>query len=79
MPWTYRIVDHGEHFALHTVEIDQTGQPVRWVKRAIDFACDIDCGPQGVVSSLKQALEEASNHPVLQAVDGDLAAADEMA
>ena len=72
MSWTYRIVDHGEHFALHTVEVDDNGAARDWVRRSIDFAVDRDCGPQGVIRSLEEALTEARKHPVLRAVRGEL-------
>lgn len=72
MSWTYRIVDHGEHFALHTVEVDDSGAARDWVRRSIDFAVDRDCGPQGVIRSLEEALTEARKHPVLRAVRGEL-------
>lgn len=77
MPWTYRIVDHGEHFALHSVEVDAGGRPMDWVPRAIDFAVDLDCGPQGVVRSLEEALTEARTHPVLRTRRGQLCELDE--
>lgn len=75
MPWTYRIVDHGQHFALHSVEIDETGNPRGWIRRSIDFAVDRDAGPDGLVRSLEQALAEARRSPILREVSGQLEAA----
>jgi len=72
MSWTYRIVDHGEHFALHRVCVNDDGIPVEWVRRSIDFACDLELGPQGVLSSLEEALAEAKRAPVLKEVAGEL-------
>ena len=72
MAWTYRIVDHGHHFALHTVRVDERGKPLEWVKRSIDFAVDHDCGPQGIIRSLEQALAEARRHPPIREVRGEL-------
>jgi len=72
LSWTYRIVDHGQHFALHSVKLDEQGRPREWVRRAIDFACDLDCGPQGIVQSLEEALSEARGHPVMREVQGTL-------
>lgn len=68
MSWTYRIVDHGQHYALHTVKVDEHGECQQWVKRSIDFAVDRDCGPQGLIRSLEEALAEARRHPVMQRV-----------
>lgn len=68
MPWTYRIVDHGHHYALHTVEVDERGECRQWVQRSIDFAVDHDCGPQGLIRSLEEALLEARRHPVMRRV-----------
>lgn len=65
MAWTYRIVDHGQHFALHEVCVDDHGDPHEWVKRSIDFACDLDDGPEGIITSLEQALIEAKAAPAL--------------
>lgn len=67
MAWTYRIVDHGQHYALHSVEVDEGGRPKSWVQKAIDFAVDLERGPAGVVAELEQALKEARGHPVLRA------------
>lgn len=73
MAWTYRIVDHGQHFVLHEVEVDDRGEVRDWVKRSIDFACDRDCGADGILSSLEQALTEAKSGPVLKLnKDGNL-------
>lgn len=66
MPWTYRIVDHGEHFVLHEVELDDDGHVRDWLRRSIDFACDRDCSPGGIVSLLEDALKEARRAPVLK-------------
>lgn len=74
MDWTYRIVDHGQHFALHEVRLDSNGKVADWVRRAIDFACDRDRGPEGIVASLEQALREARSAPLLKVKDGDLVA-----
>ena len=76
MVWTYRIVDHGEHYVLHEVEVDETGAVRNWVRRSIDFACDRDCGVGGIFSSLEQALSEARAAPVLKLTkDGALVSA----
>lgn len=72
MDWTYRIVDHGEHFALHEVCVDDAGAPRDWVRRAIDFACDRDLGPEGIITSLEQALSAARDMPLLVVKEGRL-------
>jgi hypothetical protein len=72
MPWTYRIIDHGQHFALHTVDVGEDGTPRRWVSRSIDFAVDRDCGPDGLLRTLEEALAEARRHPVMREVGGKL-------
>lgn len=70
--WTYRIVDHGEHFALHEVRVDDAGTPQDWVRRSIDFACDRDCGPEGIIASLEEALAAARGAPPLVVRQGRL-------
>ncbi|MEO0032221.1 MAG: hypothetical protein RIS94_1979 [Pseudomonadota bacterium] len=75
MDWTYRIVDHGEHFALHEVCVDDAGAPRDWVKRSIDFACDRDVGPEGIIASLQEALEAARAAPLMVVKHGKLQAA----
>lgn len=72
MDWTYRIVDHGEHFALHEVCVDESGKPEGWVTRAIDFAVDRDCGPDGLIASLEEALAAAKSAPLLVLREGRL-------
>lgn len=65
MAWTYRIVDHGQHFVLHEVEVDDKGAVRGWVRKAIDFACDRDVGARGIIASLEEALAAARRAPVL--------------
>ncbi len=66
MAWTYRIVDHGQHFVLHEVDLDDDGAVRGWVRKAIDFACDHDIGARGIIASLEEALAEARRAPVLR-------------
>ena len=72
MDWTYRIIDHGQHFALHEVFVDDDGRPVDWVPRSIDFACDRDVGREGLIAALEKALAEARRSPVLALRSGRL-------
>jgi len=72
MDWTYRIVDHGEHFALHEVFVDEAGTPHDWVSRSIDFACDRELGPEGIIASLERALEATRDVPPLVLNHGHL-------
>lgn len=74
MAWNYRILDHGDHFALHEVYYDAAGTPNGWTERPIEFVCDTDDGPQGVIGSLEMALADARKHPVLKVKRGKLAA-----
>ncbi|MCW1383535.1 hypothetical protein OLX02_11970 [Novosphingobium sp. KCTC 2891] len=69
MAWTYRIVDHGEHFVLHEVDLGEDGAVRDWVRRSIDFACDRDEGATGILSSLQVALAEARNAPIMAIQD----------
>lgn len=65
MAWSYRIIDHGHYFALHSVEEGSMGELVQCSAKPIDFAFDAAGGPAKVVAELEMALKAASMGPVL--------------
>lgn len=62
--WNYRIVNHGEYFALHEVFYDSADKPTGWTG-PISFVCDNDEGAEGITSSLQMAVADALKRPVL--------------
>lgn len=62
--WNYRIIDFGEHLALHEVHYDEAGKPRLYTEDAITFVADPGCADE-IVSGLKMALDDAAKHPVL--------------
>lgn len=70
MSWNYRIVNcldgNGKrYFGLFEVFYDKHGNPDGRTAEPIDFVADEDEGAEGVVSSLKMALKDATERPVL--------------
>lgn len=66
MTWNYRILDHGDHFALHEVFYSPRGKPNGWTENAISFTAHPEEGAEGVIGSLEMALADARKHPVLR-------------
>lgn len=64
--WNYRILDHGDHFALHEVFYTPRGRPRSWTEDAITFGSDPEEGADGIIGSLEMALADARKHPVLR-------------
>jgi hypothetical protein len=66
MTWNYRIVRYadGSGFGLHEV-FYENGAAVSMTVAAIPFVSDSEEGPQGVIESLRMALADAENRPVL--------------
>lgn len=59
--WNYRIIDHGDHLALHEVHYDDDGKPVGYTAEATSFVADPEEGRAGIISSLRMALGDAEN------------------
>lgn len=68
MTWNYRIIDHGEHLALHEVYY-RDGKPSSYTAGPVAFICGKDEGPQDIIRSLAKALNDATNKPVLHLAD----------
>ncbi|WP_037516970.1 hypothetical protein [Sphingomonas sp. LH128] len=69
MKWNYRIIDHGDHLALHEVYYDDAGQPSAFTTGPVTFVCDPEDGARGLIWSLEKALVGATARPVLKSVD----------
>ena len=64
--WNYRIVRHRDgDLALHEVYYAKDGKPSSRTDRPCSFACDAEEGVGGIVASLKRALKDATERPVL--------------
>jgi hypothetical protein len=76
MSWSYRIIRYhdGSH-ALHEVHYDDNDKDkdtkdrkvIGWTKLPIDFAAWADEGSEGIIASLKNALDDAMHLPVFVA------------
>lgn len=70
--WNYRIVRHhqpSEWLGLHEVFYDDAGLPSSMTADPIDFVCDGEEGPEGIVRALEMALADAKGRPVLDEND----------
>lgn len=65
MTWNYRIVNHGEWLGLHEVYYHDDGRPKMYTADPISFACETDEGAAGIIKSLKMALNDARQRPVM--------------
>lgn len=65
MNWNYRIIDHGNHLALHEVHYDKTGAVRYWTAEPIMFVAAPEEGAEGIAGALQMALADARNRPVL--------------
>lgn len=68
MTWNYRIIDHGDHLALHEVHYDAAGFPVSYIGSPATFVSDPGHGDE-IAAALKMALADALNRPVLSVAD----------
>lgn len=67
MTWNYRIIDFGDHFALHEVYYEKDGKTVKaYTEGAATFGVDEEEGREGVIHSLELALADARRRPVLR-------------
>jgi hypothetical protein len=74
--WDYRIIDFGEHKALHEVYYDEDGSPNGWTEEPAHFGCDDEESPSSITSALAMAAYDAARQPVLKVRDGKLVSAD---
>ena len=70
MTWNYRILRYTDGtLALHEVYYDEAGQVKNYTARPISFAVDADEGHDGLVQSMKLALRDAIDRPILDVPD----------
>lgn len=63
--WNYRVIDHGNHKALHEVYYDDDGNPTGWTESPATFVCDPDEDAIEIAKALSMALINALTKPVL--------------
>ena len=63
MSWNYRIIDHGDHLALHEVHDDADGKPNAYTARPVTFVS----GP-GEGSEISSALALAADGALKPAI-----------
>lgn len=66
--WNYRVIRYADGgYGLHEVYYNIEGDNKEsWTLEPISFTCGEEEGQQGIVESLKRALRDAENRPVLQ-------------
>lgn len=74
--WNYQIILHFSKeqpawYGLHEVHYDDK-KLVSWTEDAISFSCDRSEGIEGIIGSLKMALEDAKSRPQLIEEDGKM-------
>lgn len=67
--WNYRIIDHGDHLALHEVHYDEAGAIKSYTEEPITFVADPEEGSIGIIGALFNAASNAQSLPVLKAAD----------
>jgi len=68
--WHYRFLRYTDGtLALHEVYCDEEGRPNGYTTRPISFAVDADEGHDGLVQSMKMALRDAVERPILDVPD----------
>jgi hypothetical protein len=68
--WHYRVLRYTDGtLALHEVYCDEEGRPNGYTARPISFAVDADEGHAGLVQSMKLALRDAIERPILDVPD----------
>lgn len=63
--WNYRIVDRGDHLALHEVHYDDAGTPTSRSAEPCQFVADLEEGAASIVDALERTLRDAREKPVL--------------
>jgi hypothetical protein len=70
MTWNYRVLRYTDGtLALHEVFYDDEGRPNGYTARPISFAVDADEGHDGLIQSMKMALGDAIERPILDVPD----------
>ena len=68
--WHYRVLRYTDGtLALHEVYCVEEGRPNGYTARPISFAVDADEGHDGLVQSMKPALRDAIERPILDVPD----------
>jgi hypothetical protein len=72
MTWNYRVMRFPDgHLAVHEVYYDDRGRPVGYTEHPVSFAVDAAEGFQALIESMKQALGDALERPILDAATVD--------
>ncbi len=70
MSWHYRLLRHPDGgLALHEVYCDEQGRPNRYTADPVSFAVDREEGAETLLWSMRRALEDAVNRPILDAAE----------
>ena len=69
MSWNYRLIDHGNHVAVHEVYYDGRGRVCAWTSDPVTFVADSVEGADGLRLDLARALSDALRLPVLDAAE----------
>ena len=66
MTWNYRIIKYPDEngYGLHEVYYNEDGSPDTMTKDPIDFVCESEEGPEGIIRDLEMALADAKKSPV---------------
>lgn len=64
--WNYRIVKYksGDGYGLHEVYYDDSGAAWSMTSNPVSFGCDLEDGPEGVLASMRLALQSAESRDV---------------
>jgi hypothetical protein len=62
--WNYRVIDFGDHLALHEVHYED-GKPVAYTEGPATFVTDNELGLVDLLGSLDLASGDAKSRPVL--------------
>jgi hypothetical protein len=65
--WDYRIIRYadGRGYGLHETYYDENGAPIAMTADPISFSTDASEGPNAIYESLRTALSDAENRPIL--------------
>lgn len=72
--WNYSIIFHDDGepdhqwYGLHEVyydDADEVDRVTSWTRDAVSFVAHLEEGSEGIVESLRMALNDAKNRPVL--------------
>jgi hypothetical protein len=68
MTWDYRIIDFGDHVALHEVHYAADGSPSAYAESPAAFVADVGHAHE-IGRALAAALSDAKSRPVLSLSD----------